>query len=278
MDPQDILAEHDKFLDSLISVFEDKLKPVLSKAQKATLKALEKKLSFASDGTIEKTPANQRVLRSVARIFQRQITRAGYDKVVTAFTDQFADHLPKFQKVLNDISDTLATPLPEVKFTGADIDLFASQALGAKDMLLDVVDATAAAAKRQALFNVGGMKFSDLVDTLASQFDKTLSQAKLIADTSVSALYRTIADQSYKQIEKGLPEGAVFYQYLGPDDQLTRPFCEDLLARTADKPMTREEINDLDNGSGLPVWTSGGGWNCRHTIVLAVPEASQRAA
>lgn len=276
MNHQDILAKHDKFLDSLVGIFEDKLKPVLSKAQRATLKALESKLTLASDGSVEITPGNQQVLRSVDRIFKQQMKKSGYDKVAGAFTDQFADHLPKFQQVLNDISDSLNTPLPEVVFTGADVDLFASQAIGAKEMLLDVVEATATAAKRQALFNVGGLKFSDLASELGDQFEKTAAQASAIADTSVSSFYRTIASQSYAKIEASLPKGAVVYFYAGPSDGLERDFCANL----TDKGLsyTREQINDMDNGQGMNVMVSGGGWRCRHTWILSVPEAQSKGA
>jgi hypothetical protein len=281
---QDILAKHDKFIDSLVDVFDDRLGTLIDGAQKRTLKRLEGGLTFASDGSIEFTPANQRVLRSVDRIFKQEMNRStrqtpgGYKQLAQAFSNQFSDHLPRFQDVLNDLSDTMETPLPKIKFDKADVDLFASQAVGAKDLLMDVIDSTGNAAKRQALFNVGGMKFSDLTETLADQFSKTGSQAKAIADTSSSMLYRSVANQAYKKIEAALAPGAVRYIYLGPDDSLTRPFCEMLLNRTAAKSMTREEIEALDNGSGLPVITSGGGWNCRHSIVLALDSDAAKAA
>jgi hypothetical protein len=270
---REILGQHDKFLDSLIDGFEDKLDPLISDAQKRTLKALEKQLTFDTKGKIDFTPANQRVLRSISRIFKREMNRStkefphGYKGVADDFTGQFADHLPKFQSVLNDITESLKGPkLPPVKFNSADIDLFASQAVGASDMLLGVLDQTANAAKRQALFSVGGLKFSDLASTLADQFGKTKAQAVTIANTSVTSFYRTIANQSYKKVEQGLKPGAVVYQYVGPDDSLTRPFCDAMIGRD---PMTRAEIDELDNGQGLPVWSGGGGWNCRHSLILA---------
>lgn len=51
------------------------------------------------------------------------------------------------------------------------------------------------------------------------------------------------------------------YLYTGPRDGVTRSFCRPLINKVVDeKQMAR-----LDNGQGLPVKTSGGGYNCRHS-------------
>lgn len=276
MSTTSVIQQHDKFLDSIIAAFGDELKPIVTAAQKKTLKALEKKLTFAMDGSIDFTPANQLALRSIDRLFKRQMQLAGYDKLTAAFADQFADHLPKFEKVLADISDTLATPLPAIKFTAADVDLFASQATGAKEMLADIVDTVGAAAKRQALFSSGGLKFSDLASELGTRFSKTVAEANTLADTSVSMFYRTIASQSYAKIEDGLAPNAVRYFYAGPSDELERPFCAALTSKG--KTYTRAQIDDMDNGTGLPVFTSGGGYRCRHLWILNVAEAQSKGA
>lgn len=272
-----ILGKHDKFLDSLVDGFEGQLDPLLEAAQKRTLAALEKKLSFAKDGSIEFTPANQRVLRSINRLFKTEMNRStkqtpgGYKAVAQAFSEQFADHLPQFQDVLNQISQSLSgPPLPQVKFTGEDLDLFASQAVGAKDLLMGVLDNTASAAKRQALFSAGGLKFSDLAGELGKQFGKTQAAAVSIADTSISAFYRTIASQSYAKIEAAQKRNLLF-EYAGPKDSLERPFCADL--SDAALTYTRDQIADMDNGQGMPVFISGGGWNCRHQWIISDGEA-----
>jgi len=53
------------------------------------------------------------------------------------------------------------------------------------------------------------------------------------------------------------------FLYVGVNDDLTRPFCEDLLAK--DPPIyTRDEIDQMDNGQLGDVLATGGGYNCRH--------------
>jgi len=55
--------------------------------------------------------------------------------------------------------------------------------------------------------------------------------------------------------------GLDHYLYTGPRDGITRPFCRALINLVVnDKQMRR-----LNNGQGLSVITSGGGYNCRHS-------------
>jgi hypothetical protein len=285
MTTHELLGRHDKFLDSLIDGYEEQLDPLIAAAQKRTLQILESKLTFDTSGNIEYTPANQHVLRSINRLFKIEMNRStkaapgGYKGLAQNFSDMFADHLPQFQDVLNQINASVVAKnggsLPKVKFTAGDVDLFAAQAAGAKDMLDGVLDQTANAAKRQALFAVGGLKFSELAVELAEQFHKTKAQAVSMADTSVSMFYRTIASQSYKKIEEGLPQGAVAYEYAGPDDSITRDFCEDMLDKSSAQPMTREEIEAEDNGQIPNSFLSGGGYNCRHQWILSFADEDQ---
>jgi hypothetical protein len=51
------------------------------------------------------------------------------------------------------------------------------------------------------------------------------------------------------------------FLYTGPNDGITRPFCDALV----NKVVTSKQMRRLDNGQGLSVITSGGGYNCRHS-------------
>lgn len=62
--------------------------------------------------------------------------------------------------------------------------------------------------------------------------------------------------------------------YLGPNDKLTRPFCNGVLGRSP-AIYTVEEIGAMDNGQGLDVLTFGGGYNCRHSWQPVSPELAE---
>ena len=63
-------------------------------------------------------------------------------------------------------------------------------------------------------------------------------------------------------IAKAEEAGLDLFIYLGPDDKITRPFCD---ARVGGI-FTREEIAGWDNGQGLPADIYLGGYNCRHQL------------
>jgi len=67
------------------------------------------------------------------------------------------------------------------------------------------------------------------------------------------------------------------FLYTGPLDQNTRPFCRRLLA--SGRTYTRAEIDAMENGQTLDVYTTCGGHNCRHKWVAVNAEfAGQLAA
>lgn len=76
-------------------------------------------------------------------------------------------------------------------------------------------------------------------------------------NTAVMAFNRTVTAKKAEEL------GIELFLYVGPDDRITRPFCDKLLNKNP--PIyTRSEISALNNGQGLDVFTYGGGYNCRH--------------
>src|SRR5262249_41168603 len=61
-------------------------------------------------------------------------------------------------------------------------------------------------------------------------------------------------------MEKAKRAGITKFLYVGPDDDITRPFCHEHV----DQVFTAEEIARMDNGQDLPVEIYCGGFNCRH--------------
>lgn len=51
------------------------------------------------------------------------------------------------------------------------------------------------------------------------------------------------------------------YLYTGPIDGITRDFCKAIVNKVVDE----KQMSKLNNGQGLAVKTSGGGYNCRHS-------------
>ena len=254
------------YQDSLMAVFVEHLQSIVARASGRTQMKLSRLLT-ATDGVIDQTPANLRVLRGLGKTLLSEIEAAGYGPLVESFVDGFSGTLPFLHDTIDFLGSQTKAGLPRVQFSRADEGIMSATQLNAVGSLENAMDMAAATAVKRTLFSVGGLRFGDLVETIGNAMEVAIPQARTIADTSMNVFYRTATDLAFDQIAKDQP-GEMRYRYTGPDDALTRPFCEDLLA--ADESYTKAEINAMNAGRSQPgpVFLCAGGWNCRHSWIL----------
>jgi hypothetical protein len=262
-----VLEAHDDYIESFVRGFERELRGLIASAQAHTVGELQKRLSITTRGVIDKSPANQRTLRKIDDLLADSMNRAGYRTLIEEFVNGFPGQLPFVDQMLDAISENLNTPL-QAALGKADQAVLASQQISTLESLNTVVEGVAALAKRRALMSVGALKFGDLVEQISTTFNRGVAEATTLAETSQVMFFRTATERAFRKIEDGLPEGAVRYRYEGPRDKLTRPFCLRMLSRSASKPLTRDQIENLDNGQLPNPFITGGGYNCRHQWVI----------
>jgi hypothetical protein len=95
----------------------------------------------------------------------------------------------------------------------------------------------------------------ELVDKVSS---RTLAHIETELNTAMIAFNRTVAKAQAERL------GIEKFLYVGPDDKITRPFCNEVLNDRNPPVYTSDEIANMDNGQGLDVSQYGGGYNCRH--------------
>ncbi len=109
------------------------------------------------------------------------------------------------------------------------------------------------------------------LEALNTQTGRTASNIRTELNTAFSSFNR--AATVLKAVDLFGPNPR--FIYLGPDDKVTRPFCDQVLAGNVSSEFgnvpdreipiySLSEINQLNNGQSLSVLTSGGGFNCRH--------------
>lgn len=265
-DLQDIQAQHDRYIDSLIANFQRELDAIVAGAMARTQARLRDTLSV-TDGVIDRTAGNSRALRTLDRLILKELDRGGFQQALDELVAQFPGQLPFFQQVLDTLSASMDTPLPPINFGPRDIQVFGAQAAVARDGIEAVMEQIAARVKNRVMLSVGGSKFADLVSTLAESVQRGLPEVVGLAETATSTYYRVIADRGYQVIEEE-SAGVLRYKPYGPLDSLTRPFCRHLL--TSGKTYTREEIDRMNNHQIPNVFLSFGGWRCRHNFLLSV--------
>jgi hypothetical protein len=253
----------------LIAAFQRHLEEILRKATARVTAILYRDLQI-TDGKIDATPGNNRILRRLDKLFAREMDEAGYAQLVEAFVQQFPKQLPFLDEVIAYLHEKLPEIPATVQFSAQDLSLLKSFQVTAVASIEGTVDALGGLAMRSALFAVGGLKFADLVETLAEKFAVSIAHATTMAETSQATFYRTATDRAFQSIEEDVPQIQIKYEYAGPNDKKTRLFCRHLLQ--VKKAYTRAEIGEMDNGA-FPVgsvFVTGGGWSCRHTWLLAV--------
>lgn len=89
-----------------------------------------------------------------------------------------------------------------------------------------------------------------------------LAKAKVLTLTATSAFQRDVVQRA-TAARSAPTDSERYWVYVGPDDRITRPFCESL----AGKAIPDRLLDQLANGQGLPVRRFCGGYNCRHALI-----------
>ena len=174
--------------------------------------------------------------------------------------DLQADYRAIIEQVTRERYQHLADVMPEIGGASAralrnalDSDLAEFQRIG--------VDLTRRLKGQLEQMAISPISTSAAARILSATTDTSLGQAKTLVNTGLASLQRRLHMDVANQLEADGIE--VLFLYQGPNDDKTRHFC----SRLAGKTLTREQLGSLDNGSGLSVVSSAGGWNCRHDII-----------
>jgi hypothetical protein len=264
MTPRDGIKAQDQYINDLTGALKQDLDTILHQVELEIAADIQQSLIF-EDGLAPATVTNRRQLRRIANKIEKLLERKGSAIIIDEFIAGFDRSLDYFDQILETISDQIKIPLKATR-TAADLTALEGIKEAARQSLGASLDVMVAQAKRNLLFRVGALNFRDTVKIISKTFNRGIAESETIAATSMTMYMRTNSDATYRRIEKAFK--GVRYRYDGPDDKLTRPFCDALMARSDKKPLSRKEIDALDNGQLPNVFITCGGWNCRHSFIL----------
>jgi hypothetical protein len=255
-------------ISAIVDRFNEELGSIVNKSIATSLHRLQGQIEEDDRGRVKITHRNQRALSRVDKLFLEEMDKNGFDALLLAFSGEFPATLPDFRKTYAMIGGAMQTELPEVRFSASDQKVLVGQQMNARAAMRAAVKAAAEAARRDAMFSVGGMRYQDLVETLSAKLHKSVGEADTIASTAISTYYRTITALGYEKIEDEIA-GTPYYRFSGPKDDLNRPWCAARLkARDKNKTYTRAEIEQMDNGQLPNPFLTAGGYRCRHQWTL----------
>jgi hypothetical protein len=188
-------------------------------------------------------------------------------------TEAIQKLLKKEAKLISHIKETYKIMGIPLEFTNRDLGIV--KAIKDLDLakIYRITDTAIEEINRQIFGQVAGAsKFSDMVENLRGFITGVEGKvgilehrAKVWADTSVRAFDRKVLTMKFADDRKQK------YVYMGGLVKDSRDFC----IRNVGKIFTREEIDTMDNGQGLPVFEFCGGYNCQHSWVPVVDELGE---
>ena len=229
----------------------------------------------------------------------RQVGRTNFERLLQSVTEPEAIKAVVMAAELEDIEEFVAQSgslaAREVisdavtKLAGMAEDSLISQGIAAKgaldtvaaealigtyitstldDSLRTTIDRAAALRIRQGIMtNLGEIPIAEVAQRIADEQEQSIGRATTEARTQLAEADRFVNETTRRSID---PEGERFLlAYIGPDDRITRPFCDALV----NKAFKIADFNRLRNGqTATHPRISGGGYNCRHDVRAVVDD------
>lgn len=181
---------------------------------------------------------------------RQELANAGLGDVLVEVENLYANELDRLEQSLSKYGRGVEV------LTGADVELVEALATFDFEQLANEIDLTVDELRSVAMRKVMGAEEVDLSDDIEGVSDRASRYGETTLRTALAGMNRSMT------LSKSEELGLELFVYLGPDDEVTRPFCE---ARVG-KVWTRQEIDEWDNGQDLDAAIYCGGYNCRHQL------------
>lgn len=211
----------------------------------AKIRALVKKLD-TEKGRLVSTRTNLVLALQLRQDLLGTLEHAGYHDLAVSALDASLDALT---------TEMVKANVGVIQVGAFDVDALVAMKQLRLAELLQVGDDIGVQLWRVVVDGVlGARPVLDLVDDVSDLLDISARHARTVYDTAISTYTRKVAQLG----ATGKPDEAWFY--VGPVDSKIRPFC----LQHVGKVYGRTSIDDMDNGQLPDVFTTGGGYNCRH--------------
>ena len=188
--------------------------------------------------------------------FENALKGAGFQEVVNRIEKIYGDELDSVRERLSISSGS------DVKLTAIDVANVQALANDQIDRATRIFSQYVGDARSVILSSVV-MGAKPDIKALRDDFGSRLA-SKMNTEINTALAGYSRAVNSQKAAELNLDK----FLYFGPDDDITRPFCQERV----DKIFTQEQVDDWDNGSDLPAGVYCGGYNCRHQLLAVSDE------
>lgn len=245
----------DALIDTLASRYGSRLSEILESAQRQLVGWIEQRASLEGEAG---GPRFREVLAQMDRNTLAALLRqAGWDGYAAELQTAYLESVRAAAEFYEDI------PIQKMNGISARAvsvalrsDLVEFQRLG--------MDWLTRMQGQLVQMTVSPITIRSAAQAFSAQTGTTIARAETLLNTGLASVQRRLHDE----VAATTPDEEWLRLYVGPDDSVCRPFC----AALVDKAIPDKLLAKLNNGSGLPVLTSGGGWNCRHSLIPVTPD------
>lgn len=218
----------------------DVMARALGQSRQSLLDVLETALSMTSPEALLAMP------RDTLADF---VLQAGFGLTIDDFIEQSDRVAAAALEAIQVLEPTATTASVQ-----AQLDSFRVAAVDS--VFQDVIIPDTTKAIREALQGMSlGVPLKASMSALSAQLERSEGRQLTEVKTKIASYGRQVT------AAVGESAGLDLYLYTGPRDAIARRFCKPLI----NKVVTEAQMARLDNGQGLPVKLSGGGYNCRHS-------------
>lgn len=158
---------------------------------------------------------------------------------------------------------------------GVTEKVLAAEQIAAETFVMVQTQKIGAAARRTLtdVINAANLEAALEKRLVRAVIGSAVKKAKTATFTAISGYQRGVQQAAYEpptlaeerddlKQDPNVPPGRYFV-YIGPDDRITRPFCDVLVGKAIPDGL----VDSLRNSQNLPFRRFCGGFNCRHTLV-----------
>jgi hypothetical protein len=211
----------------------------------------------ASDnGLLARDEFNLALIDRTIRSMQSDVAALGFQEATRAELAAVADLkdeiLDEYQQM--DIPEDFTAPAKAqiaMLATGAEFDLVQVQAAVSNQLTQVLMRST-----------IGGLNLRELMSEISSILDINLSRAQTLITTTLQSFAAMVT------VQHGRDVGIKWFRYDGPDDSVTREWCDHWVGRVGTEEMIEATADEWERDSQpKPAMSWRGGYNCRHNWV-----------
>tara|TARA_R100001480_G_scaffold91545_2_gene97855 strand:- start:309 stop:1232 length:924 start_codon:yes stop_codon:yes gene_type:complete len=239
--------------------------PILAQITKAKIKELKAEKRAADQFGVVYKKATRRLMDSLKDTIDQSSPEAllslPKDQLIElilagGIAESVEDFIDQQNKMLEAINESISVVDPTWTPLFIQTEVESIQALTVQNVFDDIVVPSVAKNVKDSLLSmVIDTPPSLAISNLALSLERGAGTLQTEVRTKISQFGRSVNMIAADTV------GMDHYLYTGPKDGITRSFCRPLVNKVVDKT----QLGKLNNGQGLSVRTSGGGYNCRQS-------------